>query len=211
LAVFLAMRHKDLDRARMMGLTAISLEPSSVGYRVNMAHILMTMEDPKNAVAVLKYAERLAKTPAEVQEVSDALMCAQTYLEAQSQVEEQRRRMSERDDAEQSMQTGTEPAIPQLKRRPQFVSKGPHRFLVGVLKSVHCDNPELDLTLNANGKLVALHVDNYFKIQFSARGFQPSSDLNPCKDLEDKPAKVEYVESASPSARAQLIAVELHK
>jgi hypothetical protein len=69
----------------------------------------------------------------------------------------------------------------------------------------------LDLTLNANGKLVALHVDNYFKIQFSARGFQPSSDLNPCKDLEDKPAKVEYVESASPSARAQLIAVELHK
>jgi tetratricopeptide (TPR) repeat protein len=211
LAVFLAMRHKSLDEARMMGLTAISLEPANIGYRVNMAHILMTMENPKNAVAVLKYAEKLAKTPAEIQEVSEALMRAQTYVEAQSQVEEQRRHMSETDGAERSVQTATEPAIPQLKRRPQFVAKGPHRFLVGVLKSVHCDDPELDLTLNANGKLVALHVDNYFKIQFSALGFQPSSDLNPCKDLENKAAKVEYVESASPSANAQLIAVELHK
>lgn len=207
LAVFLAMRHRDLDRARMMGLNAISLEPANVGYRINMAHILMTMENPKDAIAVLKNAEKLAKTPGEVQEVNDALMRAQTYLEAQSQVEEQRRQMGRRD----AVQTGTEASIPQLKRRPQFVAKGPHRFLVGVLKSVHCDDPELDLTLNANGKLVALHVDNYFKIQFSALGFQPSSDLNPCKDLEDKPAKVEYVESATPSARAQLVAVELHK
>jgi hypothetical protein len=91
------------------------------------------------------------------------------------------------------------------------VAKGSHRFLVGVLKGVHCDNPALDLTINASGKLVALHVDNYYKIQFSALGFQPSKELNPCADLENRPAKIEYVESADPSMSPQLIAVELHK
>jgi hypothetical protein len=42
-------------------------------------------------------------------------------------------------------------------------------------------------------------------------GFQASDDLNPCKDLENRPAKVEYVESADPSVTPQLISVELHK
>jgi hypothetical protein len=76
---------------------------------------------------------------------------------------------------------------------------------------VHCDNPALDLTVDSNGKLLALHVDNYYKISFTSLGFQPNKDLNPCSDLENRPAKVEYVESATPSVTAQLISVELHK
>jgi hypothetical protein len=56
-----------------------------------------------------------------------------------------------------------------------------------------------------------LHVDNYFKVPFSALGFQAEKDLNPCTDLENRPAKVEYVESANPSVGPQLVSVELHK
>jgi hypothetical protein len=110
-----------------------------------------------------------------------------------------------------SASTTSESPIPRLARRPNFVPRGPHRFLVGVLKGVHCDNPALDLTVSSGGKVVALHVDNYFKLPFSTLGFQPGKDLNPCLDLENRPAKVEYVESATPSATAQLISVELHK
>ena len=105
----------------------------------------------------------------------------------------------------------TDGPVPTLKRRPEFVSKGPHRFAVGVLKSVTCGNPALDLTVSSKGKDLPLHVDNYYKISFSALGFEPSKELNPCTDLENKPAKVEYVESANPSVAAEIISVELHK
>ncbi len=41
-----------------------------------------------------------------------------------------------------------------------------------------------------------MHSANYFKIDFSALNVTLKGDLNPCADLEGKPAKVEYVESA---------------
>ena len=214
LAVFLAMRHKNLDEARMMGLNAISLEPANIGYRMNMANIFMTMEKGQSAVDVLRTAAKVAKTPQEIQMVNSALMRAQEYVEAQARFADQDRRM---DEAEKGGHTaGISPPVgdkfvPHLARRPEFVARGPHRFLVGVLKSVHCNNPALDLSLDSNGKLVALHVDNYFKISFTSLGFRPDKDLNPCSDLENRPAKVEYVESANPSVNAQVISVELHK
>lgn len=212
LAVFLAMQHRNLDDARMMGLTAISLDPGNIGYRVNMANILMTMEKGQNAVQVLQYAAKLAKTPEESQTVDSALIHAQEYAEAQKEYAEDKEDMQKQEaEAKASAETKVEGTPPQLKRRPEFVAKGPHRFMVGVLKEVHCDAPELDLTVNSDGKKLPLHVDNYYKIEFSALGFQPDKELNPCADLENRPAKVEYVESADPSVTAQLIAVELHK
>src|SRR3984885_7662642 len=42
LAVFLGLHHRNLEEARMMGLTAISLDPANVGYRINVANILMS-------------------------------------------------------------------------------------------------------------------------------------------------------------------------
>lgn len=59
--------------------------------------------------------------------------------------------------------------------------------------------------------MLALHTENYYKLQFSALGFQPTADLKPCTDLENRPAKVEYVESADQSDAPHLIAIELHK
>jgi tetratricopeptide (TPR) repeat protein len=214
LAVFLAMQHNNLDEARMMGLTAISLEPANIGYRINLANVWMTMENGQNAVNVLHSAAKLAKTPQESQMVDNALMHAQEYAENQSRYAEQMRRVHEEEKAGNvsgTVSTTSGDRIPHLARRPEFVPHGPHRFLVGVLKSVHCDNPALDLTVNASGKLVALHADNYFSLPFTALGFQPDKDLNPCADLENRPAKVEYVESASPNVTAHLISVELHK
>jgi hypothetical protein len=68
----------------------------------------------------------------------------------------------------------------------------------------------MDLTVSAGSKTLALHADNYYKIQFTALNFQPSGDLKPCSDLENRPAKVEYVESSDKNDAARLIAIELH-
>jgi tetratricopeptide (TPR) repeat protein len=186
LAVSLAMRSKSLDEARMMELKAVSLEPANMEYRINMANIWLAMEKGKNAVDVLLYAAKLAKTPRDVQMVNGALSRAQEYADDQTRFVEQTQRL---DDEETSGSTGavsttSEAPIPHLARRVNFVPRGPYRFLVGILKGVHCDSPALDLTVNSGGKLIALHVDNYFTLPFSALGFQPGKDLNPCVDLE---------------------------
>ncbi len=214
LAVFLAMRHKNLDEARLMGLNAISLEPANIGYRMNMAHVFLTMEKGQSAVDVLRTAAKVAKTPQESAMVNSALVQAQEYVQAQARFAEQDRRLDEEDKAGDTASITTRvdgKFVPRLKPREPFVARGPHRFATGVLKSVHCDNPAIDLSLDFNGKLVAVHSDNYFKISFTSLGFQPDKDLDPCSDLENRPAKVEYVESANPSVSAQLVSVELHK
>ncbi len=210
LAAFLGMHRRNLDEARMMGLMAVSLDPANIGYRINVANVLLAMGQGQNAVRVLGFAAKLAKSPQESQAVDNILMNAQEYATAQEQSAERNRRMAEEATAPaQGVSTVVE--IPHLAHRKEFIPSGPHRFLVGTLKAVHCDAPMLELTISSGAKTLALHADNYYKIQFTAINFQPSGDLNPCSDLENRSAKVEYVESVDKTDAPHLIAVELHK
>jgi tetratricopeptide (TPR) repeat protein len=208
LATFLAMRRRDLDEARLMGVTAVSLEPANIGYRITVANVLLAMDQAKNAVNVLGYAAKLAKTQEEIQVVDNLLMNAQEYATAQEQNAEQNRRTSEEPKTEDE---SAKIEIPHFSRRKEFVPSGPHRFVVGILKAVQCDAPHLDLTVSSGARTLALHADNYYKIQFSAVDFQPNDDLKPCTDLENRPAKVEYVESADKTDAPHVIAIELRK
>ena len=209
LAVFLGMRSRNLEEARTMGLTAVSLDPANVGYRINLANVLLAMRNGQSAVEVLRAAVKLAKTPQESQAVDNLLMHAQEYAEALEEMKQNRRRTEEAPAGEEQISSSAD--IPHLARRKNFVPSGPHRFVVGVLKDVHCDAPNLDLTVTSGAKKLALHADNYYKIQFTALNFQPSGDLNPCNDLESRPAKVEYVDSADKDDVPRLLAVELRK
>jgi predicted Zn-dependent protease len=206
LAAFLGMHRRNLDEARMMGLTAVSLDPANVGYRINVANVLLAMGQGQNAVRVLSFAVKLAKSPQEVDTVNHLLMNAQEYAGAQERTGE----LGAEPKADQD-QGAAATNIPPLSQRRKFVPSGPHRFVVGVLKAVHCDAPNLDLTVTSGAKTLALHADNYYKIQFTTLNFQPNGDLKPCTDLENRSARVEYVESADKSEAPQLIAVELHR
>jgi Flp pilus assembly protein TadD len=211
LAVFWGMRHRNLEQARMAGLAAISLDPGNVGYRVNEANVLVAMERGDRAVEVLENAAKLAKTAQEVEWVDHALSSARDYAAVEQRAGEEERRMDALKTASGQPSTGgTEAAVPHLAHR-DFVSRGPHRFLTGVLKDVHCDSSHLDLALHVGAKTLALHSDDYYQIQFSVLGFKPRGDLKPCTDLEGRPAKVEYVESADRSETAHLVAIELHQ
>jgi hypothetical protein len=53
-----------------------------------------------------------------------------------------------------------------------------------------------------------MHANNYLKIEYKLK-IQRKKDLNPCADLEGRPAKVEYVESADKAARA-IVAIEVN-
>lgn len=207
LAVFLARHHRNLDEAHMMGLTAVSLEPENIGYRINVANVLVTMQRPEAAIQVLQAAAKMAKTPQEIIQVNNFLMSVQTFASAQQRQSEMQKQVGQ---AQVDVQTEVD-STPALAHRAKFVPKGPHHFLIGVLKDVRCNNPELDLTVTSTVKNLSLHADNYYQIQFTALNFAPQGDLNPCKDLEGRPAKVEYVESADESVNPHVLSVELHK
>jgi hypothetical protein len=170
------------------------------------------MEKSEDAVQVLRVAAKMAKTPEESQMATVALARAQEYADAQAKFAERQKQYAAAQDGNASVNVSEKVngPIPTLKRR-EFVPKGPHRFAIGVLKSVTCSNPGLDLTVSSKGKDLPLHVDNYYEVAFSVLGFEPSKELNPCTDLENRPAKVEYVESANPSVVSQIVSVELHK
>ncbi|HKT88293.1 MAG TPA: hypothetical protein VJQ59_07650 [Candidatus Sulfotelmatobacter sp.] len=212
LAVFLGQQHRDLNEARMMGLTAITLDPSQASYRVNVSNVLMEMGQTDNAVRVLQAAEKVAKNPQESQWVESALMRDQEFAEAQKRFAERQKQTNEEQATVVSSGDVQEVANrPRLVHR-DFISKGPHRFVTGVLQNVHCDSSSnMDLAVKSGAKILALHTDNYYKIPFSALGFQPSGDLKPCSDLEGRPAKVEYVESANQSEAPHVVSIELHK
>jgi Tfp pilus assembly protein PilF len=207
LAVFLARHHRELDEAHMMGLTAVSLDPENIAYRINVAKVLMTMQQPQAAIQVLQVAAKMAKTPQEIIEVNGVLVSAQSFASAQQRQAEMQKQRAE-DQVEEQADVDTTSAVSQ---RAKFMPKGPHHYLVGILKDVHCNNPGLDLTVASKVKNLSLHADNYYQIQFTTLNFTPQGDLNPCKDLEGRPARVEYVESADQSMSPRLLSVELHK
>lgn len=210
LAIFLGMRHRNLDEAHMMGLKAVSLDPSNVGYRVNVANVWMMTERPQSAIEVLRNAAKLAKSPQEKQWVENGIKQAEQFQADQQRIADDERAMDKASEDSASVAAGSSQTPPQLAHR-DFVPIGPHRFVTGVLRNVHCDSSNIDLAVKAGTKSLNLHADNYSSVEYSVLGFQPKGNLKPCSDLEGRPAIVEYVESADKSETARLIAIELHK
>jgi predicted Zn-dependent protease len=212
LAAFEGMQRRNLEEAHMLALTATELDPGNVGYRMTGANVLMEMGRDKDAVAVLRNALRVAKSPEETAMVQNFLMHAEEYATAREQEKEQSRRLAEELKANtQANAASAGEGNANAGAPAEALPKGPHRFLVGTLQNVHCHASGIDMTVAAKGKTMALHSGNYYKIEFTALGFTPKGDLSPCKDLEGMSGKVEYIESSAKPAAAYVVAIELHK
>ena len=212
LAAFEGMRRRNLDEAHMMALRAVQLDPGNVSYRMTAASVLMQMDRGTDAVAVLHEALRIAKSPAETVIVQNSLTQVEKYATAREQRTEQSRRLTE--ELKANVEANAAPAgesNANTEAPEEELPKGPHRFVVGTLQNVHCHAPGIDLTVAAKGKTMALHSGNYYKIGFTALGFMPQGELNPCNDLEGMSAKVEYVEFSTKPTAAYVVGIELHK
>jgi tetratricopeptide (TPR) repeat protein len=205
LAAFDAMRRRNLDEAYLMALKAVELDPANVGYRMTGANVLMQSARPTDAVLVLRNALKLAKSPQETEMVQNFLAQAEAYTTAR-----QRQAEEVKADAQATATFQREENV-NAEAANEEIPKGPHRFLTGTLSDVQCQGSGIKMTVSAKGKTTALRSGNYYKIEFSALGFAPKGDLNPCKDLDGKPAKVEYIESSAGPGTAHVVAIELHK
>jgi hypothetical protein len=202
LAMFLWTRNRNLEEAHTLETKAMALEATNLSYRIDMSKILLALGRGADAVEVLREAAKSARTLAESEVVNNLLRDAQGYAEAQA--EEQR--LAAQEHARAAGGTGTE----RMSEGDTFIS-GPHRYVVGILKDVRCESARMDFIVDAGSKRVALHAENYYKVEYSVLNLPPLSELNPCEQLEGRAAKVEYVESADETNVARVLAVELHK
>jgi tetratricopeptide (TPR) repeat protein len=217
LGVFFGMRQKNLGEAHILALQALTIDPSNVAYWLNDAMILRTGRREQDAIRVMRNALKVAQSSAEMEQVQNALQMAEQYEAAQKSYEEGSRRASEEESAAKltpaaDKETGKmeETAPPVLQHRSEGAPQGPRRTSIGTIKNVQCSSPaRMEFELQAEHGPVALHADNYYKIQFSTLGFNPKGELHPCSDLEGMSARVEFMEvSGKPG---QITAVELRK
>jgi hypothetical protein len=166
------------------------------------------MERGKDAVTVIRNAMPLASSPQETAMAENFLRHAEEYAQAQEQSERFAQQLKAATPVTETDSRGAE--VRGSAVHDEALPNGPHHFVTGVLKDVHCNTPAIDLNVIAAGKTLGLHSGNYFKIEYSTLGVALKKNLNPCADLEGKPAKVEYVDSAG-KGPAAVMAIEIHK
>jgi len=208
LAAFYARQNRNLDEAYKLELQAVQLEPGNVYYRINGANLLMRMKRPDGALAVLQTASQLTTEPALLAAIQSNQQAIQGYLAQEAQ-----RRQQTKGNAAQLISAPTSPIADDAPPAADAeTGQGPRRTATGTLSEVQCSSPAiLHLKLVGGKKPIALRTRNYYKVPYSTLGFRPSGDLNPCTDLENKKAVVEYFEDANSSAEGQIVSIELHK
>ncbi len=203
--VLCLMRRDGLEEAHHMSLMAVQLDPGNVRYRVNAGEVLMQMNQAANAIMVFKTAKKMARTPEESEQAGNALMMAERFQNQRNDIPDPE---LVGDQSPQTKLVADASAPPVLARVHEL--KGPKHQAIGLLKDVRCSGTSaMEFNVVAKTKTTLLHSDNYMKIEFSALGFTPSGDLNPCTDLQNLHGRVQFVDSATAGEPGQVVAVEL--
>jgi tetratricopeptide (TPR) repeat protein len=214
-----------IKEAHMLNLQAINLEPDNVNFRLNAAAVWTNAQRYDDAIAVLKGAAHVAKTPEEAASVQTRLEQIEQY---QASVAQSRQKAGGplattvvTDTRTVTLPSrGGEKFVIKAKNSddgPQYPTEPPtgvRHSARGILRSVHCSYPSvITLTVDQPGKgpAVLLYRNDFKLIEFSASNFTPKGDLNPCSDLEGLKSKVDYAEVSDKSVAGQIISVELSK
>jgi tetratricopeptide (TPR) repeat protein len=216
LAEFYATRHERLDEAHMLTLTAVQLEPETLGYRLNAAQVLMENQKLEDASRVLKAAQAVAKTPEEKAMLHQRIADLDGYLASvgtaanreRGQPPDESRTMIMVDANSTDVAADTDtPATPSVA-----APAGPRRTVSGVLKGVKCGARNgLTLTVDRSGTPVALWSSNYFHIQFTTANYNPTEDILPCTGIEGMKAKVVYADAPDKQVAGEIVSIELSK
>jgi tetratricopeptide (TPR) repeat protein len=205
LAMYYLSQHKNLSEARMLSVTAVDLDPNNVAYRLNNSNLQMELNHPKDAIAVLTAALKFADTPELQEQIKQRLASIQGFVSAMEENEKQR----------SPVQAEVADKVNIVEAPVEDDTKhGPKHTVRGTLREVACTYPSrMTLTVVAPKptKPVELRSINFSKIEYSALGFTPKGDLDPCHDLSGMKAKVDYFESAESGKPGWVVAIQLTK
>jgi hypothetical protein len=217
---------KKLAEAHSLNIQAISLEPDNINYRLNAVAVLMSNQRYDDALAVLKAASHVARTPGQVSTIQNRIGQIEQYQTAVAQNHPPQTGADTRPASTIVTDTRTNTIVSSDGRTfvikssgdapkyPTGEATGLRHTLRGTLRRVHCGYPSvLTLTVEPSGKgqAVSLYRNDFRQIEFTAADFTPKSDLNPCTDIEGLKAKVQYSEVSDKSVAGQILSVELSK
>jgi tetratricopeptide (TPR) repeat protein len=228
LAMYYRSDPAKVNEAHVLNIRAISLEPDNLNYRLNAALLLVNNQRYDDAIAVLKAASHVARTPEQVATVQTRMGQVEQYRAAAAQSRQQEKVAAMRPTATSVTDTRTntitssdgrtfviKPDTAQDTRKyPTEAPTGLHHTVRGVLRGVHCGYPSVitfNLERSGTPRTLLLYRNDFKQIEFSATNFTPKGDLNPCTDMEGLKAKVQYAEVSDKSVAGQVISVELSK
>jgi hypothetical protein len=152
----------------------------------------------------LQDTAKLASNPQQLAMIYRQQESIQQYVAATRRHEEQFHQVED-----ERIVASDQPPAPDL---PDDSRHGPKRTAVGTIKNVQCSEPAImRLKLESATKSLSLHARNYYKVDYSAVGFVPTGNMNPCKDLEAMKATVVYFEGDPASAEGQIVSIEVKK
>jgi tetratricopeptide (TPR) repeat protein len=228
LAQLYSTQRGKLDEAHLMNARAVQLDPTNIGYRINAASLLMSQQQPDNAIRVLKEAERIAANPQELAMVrfrreqiehSQAAMAkfkadhpdVQQTITANGEI-----MLSATSAPEPASDAGqVQIAVERTADGPHFpagLPTGPQHIARGVVRNVKCFYPTiLSLDLETGGKSTTYYVNDYLKVDYFNLNFVPTGSLNPCKDIDGMKAAVHYTAVTDKVVAGQIVRLDLTK
>ncbi len=214
LAVFFAMRRKNLEEARILSLHAIQLEPGEPAFRVNAANVLMAMQREDDAITVLRGAMKVAKEPGQMVMIETQIDQVEQFKKARAEQESSMALQRRGETAHAGDVPGVVAVVAdETPKHPSAPKNGPKHTAVGVIHGAACSYPSvLEFKLDAAaGKTLSFYNNEMTSIELTATGFTPTGPVNPCADFEGKKASVQYVETTDKTVDGQVVAIELRK
>ena len=210
LGMLFAMRHEHLDEAYTLYTRAMQLDPGNLIYRLNASSLLMTLGRYDDATTLLTASLKVQGSANEMEMVKSRLAQVQSIqaLGARPSAMVTAAPTGVVDVAKADTVVDIAPA----PKHPTEAETGPKHAAVGVIRQVKCSYPaEIEFQVQTGKTPVEVYSNNYFKIDVTASGFNPTGDMNPCNAFEGMKARVQYAESSDKSIDGQVVAVELRK
>ncbi len=195
LSRLLAGRDGNFEEALSLARKASELEPGVLQHHLDVARILLRMNQ---AEAASKLAERIRASAGSRADRSAAeSLLAEIQRHEQNLTESRRAGETERPLRQQERGVAGAAAGPDPSKaaegRPPDAAQAP-ATLEGVVREVVCSWPsEMVVTVESGGKRYRLRTENLFSVRYSAIGGSGGSDLQPCEDLSGKQVRVEFV------------------
>ena len=206
LASLYNMQHEHLDEAHMLELKATELDPANLFYRINAAHLLAALNRDNDALRVLEAARPLAKDPSQTAMLDQSIRVIQ---QNQSMRAEQAQHPVNQAQRMERFKTAVIQTSSAASPHPSAPTGAPKREARGIIQAVHCNGAVLELEVQEAAKTIALYSNNYFKIEFAAVNDASPGDMQPCHDLEGKPALVSYAETADTTAAGEIVSIAI--
>ncbi|HEY2470630.1 MAG TPA: tetratricopeptide repeat protein [Terracidiphilus sp.] len=210
LASFYGMRHKNLDDAPALALSAVKLDPGNLYFRLNASSVFAAADRYADAIKVLQSAVKLARNPGETAMVQNRIDQLNHVQQMKTRTGEERPKY-EAQQANAQVQTVSEVGVVPESKYPDE-AKGPKHSFIGVMRDVTCSYPSvLQFRVEGAKSMIKVYNNKFSKIDLTVIGFTPKGSLNPCTDFNGMKARVQYAETTDKSVDGQVFAIELRK